>query len=58
MPISTGGGKRVGVAFLGCGYAADFYGPTLPNYPEIGLIGAYDPERDRAKTFVAEYGGR
>ncbi|MFF9671278.1 Gfo/Idh/MocA family protein [Streptomyces eurythermus] len=58
MPTSMGGGKRVGVAFLGCGYAADFYGPTLPNYPEISLIGAYDPEEERAKTFVAEYGGR
>ncbi|MFF9277033.1 Gfo/Idh/MocA family protein [Streptomyces griseosporeus] len=58
MPSLTDRGKRVGIAFLGCGYAADFYGPTLPNYPEIELLGAYDPASDRTKSFAAEYGGR
>lgn len=28
-------GETVGAVFVGCGYAADFYGATLPNYPHI-----------------------
>ena len=51
------GRDRIGIAFLGCGYAADFYGPTLPNYPILRLVGAYDPLIDRARSFVDRYGG-
>ncbi|WP_051766623.1 Gfo/Idh/MocA family protein [Saccharothrix syringae] len=52
------GVDRVGIAFLGCGYASDFYGATLPNYPHLLVKGAFDPRRERAETFVDEYGGR
>ncbi|MFC0533274.1 Gfo/Idh/MocA family protein [Phytohabitans kaempferiae] len=51
-------GETVGVVFVGCGYAADFYGATMPNYPHIEVKGAFDVEEDRAATFVEEYGGR
>lgn len=48
----------VGVAFVGCGYAADFYGPTMPNYPHLSVKGAFDIEPDRAASFAGAYGGR
>jgi predicted dehydrogenase len=51
-------GDRVGIAFLGCGYAADFYGPTLPNYPHLHLVGAHDPLTNRARSFTERYGGK
>lgn len=30
------------IAFVGCGYVAEFYGNTLANYPQLKLVGAYD----------------
>ncbi len=55
---STESAERVGVAFVGCGYSADFYGATIPNYPIIRLVGAYDIVADRATSFATAYGGR
>ncbi|SEE08008.1 Predicted dehydrogenase [Streptomyces misionensis] len=51
-------GETVGAVFVGCGYAADFYGATLPNYPHIEVKGAFDVESERAASFAGEYGGR
>ncbi|MFJ8753948.1 Gfo/Idh/MocA family protein [Streptomyces sp. NPDC102441] len=50
--------QAVGLVFVGCGYAADFYGATLANYPQVDVKGAFDIDGERARTFVAEYGGR
>ncbi|NYV77389.1 Gfo/Idh/MocA family protein [Streptomyces sp. UH6] len=50
--------ESVGVVFVGCGYAADFYGATMPNYPHVEVRGAFDLVRERAATFTGEYGGR
>jgi predicted dehydrogenase len=47
----------IGVVFVGCGYASDFYGPTMPNYPQLAVKGAFDIDTVRAQTFVDEYGG-
>lgn len=50
------------IAFVGCGYVADYYMATLINHPQLKLIGVYDidPERQRAfsqyhniATFIA-----
>lgn len=46
------------IALLGCGYVADFYGKTLPNYPDITLAGAFDTDAARAKSFCDCYGGK
>lgn len=51
-------GDVVGVVYVGCGYASDFYGPTMPNYPHLEVKGAFDLDVERARTFVAAYGGR
>ncbi|MEU8729364.1 Gfo/Idh/MocA family oxidoreductase [Streptomyces tendae] len=50
--------RTVSVVFVGCGYASDFYGATMPNYPHLKIKGAFDIKRARATTFVKEYGGR
>jgi predicted dehydrogenase len=59
-PTSSGGeqGQAVGLVFVGCGYASDFYGATLPNYPHLVVRGAFDIDAERARTFVADFGGR
>ncbi len=38
------------IAFVGCGFVADYYMTTLTNHPQLELVGVYDinPERQRA----------
>src|SRR5262245_31768999 len=44
------------IAFVGCGYVADFYAATLPNHPSLQLAGVYDRDPDRQRDFTAHYG--
>lgn len=44
------------IAFVGCGYVADFYMQTLPYHPELKLIGAYDHNPERLANFSKTYG--
>jgi predicted dehydrogenase len=44
------------IAFVGCGYVADFYAKTLPNHPGIELVSVMDRDGARAAKF-AEYHG-
>ena len=46
--------EKVGIAFIGCGYVADYYVSTLPNHPHLNLIGVWDHDAERLKSF-AEY---
>lgn len=48
----------VGIAMVGCGYAADFYMAHLPNHPELNLVGVYDINDDRLKAFCAKHSVR
>ncbi|MFF7974902.1 Gfo/Idh/MocA family oxidoreductase [Streptomyces sp. NPDC007905] len=48
--------RTVGIALVGCGYVADFYMATLPNYPDIRLIGVHDIDAERARKFSAHHG--
>ena len=43
----------VRVAFLGCGYVADYYATTLANHPELQLVGVHDSNAERARRFAA-----
>ena len=48
---------KAGIAFIGCGYAADLYMPTLSNWlGELELRGAFDLDRTRMEAFCAHYG--
>jgi predicted dehydrogenase len=40
------------VAIVGCGFAADYYASTLPNYPDLKLIGVMDRDTQRAAKFA------
>lgn len=42
------------IAIVGCGYVADYYLRTLPNYPDLNLVGVMDIDQERATRF-AEY---
>jgi predicted dehydrogenase len=43
------------IAFIGCGYVADFYAITLGNYPELELKGVLDINQERARNFSQRY---
>lgn len=43
------------IAFVGCGYAADFYAATLKNYPHLKLIGVFDKNEERINRFSLHY---
>ena len=40
------------IAFIGCGFAADFYAVTLRNYPHLRLVGVFDKNGQRAADFA------
>jgi predicted dehydrogenase len=42
-------------AFLGTGYVAEFYARTLPNHPELKLVGAFDRNGDNLKAFIRRW---
>ncbi len=39
------------IAFVGCGYVADFYVLSLKNHPSLELTGVYDRSAERAEAF-------
>lgn len=41
------------VAFVGCGYVADFYVRTLRNHPNLEIVSVMDRNRARADQFAA-----
>src|SRR5215468_9141374 len=40
------------LAIVGTGYVADFYVKTLPNHPELELVGVFDRDRPRMDRFA------
>ena len=45
----------INLAFVGCGFVADYYAKTLENYPELNIAGVYDLDPVRAKDFAQNY---
>lgn len=43
------------IAFVGCGYVADFYIQSLSNHRELELVGVYDRKEERRMRFSAHY---
>ncbi len=43
------------IAIVGTGFVADFYLTTLPNHPELELLGVMDCDGDRAERFSRFY---
>jgi predicted dehydrogenase len=44
------------IAFVGCGYVADFYFKTLANHPELELVGVMDRDHARMERFAKFHG--
>ena len=45
-------------AILGCGYVAEFYGKTLPNYPALKFLGAHDLDAQKQAAYLRMFPGR
>lgn len=45
-------------AILGCGYVAEFYGQTLPNYPALKFLGAHDLDAQKQAAYLGRFSGR
>lgn len=43
------------IAVVGCGYVAESYGITLPNYPDLRLVGAYDHNEPNGTEFCRRW---
>lgn len=41
------------IAIVGCGFVADYYLKTLPNYPELEIVGVSDRVQSRTAQFSA-----
>lgn len=46
---------RTRVAFVGCGFVADFYGQMLKRHPELELVGVADRNQARAVAFALSF---
>ena len=44
------------IAIVGCGYVADFYMTTLPNHPDLDLVGVHDRDPAAARRFSEFHG--
>jgi predicted dehydrogenase len=51
-------GVATGIAIVGCGFVADFYGETLRLHPDLELVAVHDRDQSRADRFSTLYGGR
>ncbi len=51
-----GDGKTLGIAFLGCGYAATIHAKRLKSFPSVRMYFA-SRERVKAEAFAKKYGG-
>ena len=47
--------SQTGIALIGCGFVADYYVATLEKYPNLKVVGVYDKNADRLKTFCEYY---
>lgn len=44
------------IAIMGCGFVADLYMKSLTTFPDIKVIGAYDKDAERLKSFCGHWG--
>ena len=45
----------MGIAFVGCGFVADFYAANLPLHPQLALVGVFDLAGSRAASLAARH---
>lgn len=57
-PAAATAGEPTGIAFVGCGFVADFYAANLPLHPDLRLRGVFDHDAGRCAAFAARNGCR
>ncbi len=55
MTTKTSTATTTGIAFVGCGFVADYYISTLKHHPELELVGVMDRDSARATQFGTFY---
>lgn len=53
--MQKSGSPTTGVAVVGCGFAADLYLYTMPNHPELSVVGVFDIDHDRMESFASHH---
>lgn len=48
--------NQVGTAIIGCGNVSKAYIEQMQNYPQVKLLGFYDPIAERAKEYAEQFG--
>ena len=48
--------ETIDIAFVGCGYVADYYVATLAGYPWLRIAGVFDIDQQRLEAFSTYYG--
>jgi predicted dehydrogenase len=43
------------IAILGCGFVADYYLATIEAYPKLNIVGVFDKDESRLRTFCEYY---
>lgn len=46
------------LVIIGCGYVADYYAITLPQHPELKLVGVHDLREERVAAFTKRWPAR
>ena len=46
------------IAFVGCGFVADYYWNTARYYPDLKIMGVYDINQETRERFCKHYGAR
>jgi predicted dehydrogenase len=46
------------IAIAGCGFVSYLYGGTLGNHESLQIVGAYDRDPERTRTWVDRFGGQ
>jgi predicted dehydrogenase len=44
------------IAIVGCGYVSTFYGRTIPNWPQLEVVGVYDQVPEYAASYCRCFG--
>jgi len=55
MRSSERNSKAIGIAFIGCGFVADYYLECLAHHHNIELLGVADRNNERARRFANYY---
>jgi predicted dehydrogenase len=54
--IDTGAAQMTAVTMIGCGFVADLYMRSFKTFPQVRVLGAFDRDPARMRTFCTHWG--